>query len=76
MISNIASKLGLTVKPPGQKKMPVQPDYTSNDIPIPDTFLTSPPSKPITSHPIDFASSPLPQYNGRTAPILANVLSP
>ncbi|KAM0555169.1 hypothetical protein ACHAPJ_006523 [Fusarium lateritium] len=88
MLSNIASKLGLTSKPaspkhpflkqrdPSKAPMFVQPDYTSNDVPIPDTFLTSEPSKPIESHNIDFANSPLPQYDGHTAIILDNVLSP
>ncbi|KAF4339218.1 oxidoreductase containing protein [Fusarium beomiforme] len=85
MLSNIASKLGLTSNPPSQplpkprdpsRNMPVKVNYTSNDIVIPDEFLTSPPSIPITSHPIDFATSPLPQYKGHTAIVLDNVLSP
>ncbi|KAF5540377.1 oxidoreductase containing protein [Fusarium phyllophilum] len=85
MLSNLASKLGLTSKPASQsflkprdpsKNMLTKVDYTSNDIPIPDTFLSSPPETPITTHPIDFANSPLPQYDGHTAIVLDNVLSP
>lgn len=85
MLSNLASKLGLTSKPASQsflkprdpsKNMLTKVDYTSNDIPIPDFFLSSPPEKPITTHPIDFANSPLPQYDGHTAIVLDNVLSP
>lgn len=85
MLSNLASKLGLTSKPASQsflkprdpsKNMLTKVDYTSNDIPIPDTFLSSPPENPIATHPIDFANSPLPQYDGHTAIVLDNVLSP
>ncbi|RGP64825.1 oxidoreductase containing [Fusarium sporotrichioides] len=84
MLSNIASKLGLTKSHtsssskvnPGESIMPQKIEYKSKDIPIPDSFLTSPSSTPITSHQIDFANSPLPQYDGHTALILDNVLSP
>ncbi|KAF5558429.1 oxidoreductase containing protein [Fusarium napiforme] len=85
MLSNLASKLGLTSKPAYQsflkprdpsKNMLTKVDYTSNDIPIPDDFLSSPPETPIATHPIDFANSPLPQYDGHTAIVLDNVLSP
>lgn len=88
MLSNLASKLGLTsssssssfvIKPRNPSKMedlPRQVKYTSSDVVIPDSFLTTPPAAPITSHHIDFASSPLPQYEGHTALILDNVLSP
>ncbi|KAH7003160.1 hypothetical protein EDB82DRAFT_482721 [Fusarium venenatum] len=86
MLSNIASKLGLS-KPqtssfkviPRQTSnytMPQKIEYKSKDISIPDTFLTSPSSTSITSHQIDFANSPLPQYDGHTALILDNVISP
>ncbi|KAM5352705.1 hypothetical protein ACJ41O_005427 [Fusarium nematophilum] len=88
MLSNIASKLGLSKSEPtsssfkvnttdssGIPNMPRQVNYTHNPVAIPSSFLTSPPSKPITSHPVDFASSPLPQYDGHTALILENVLS-
>ncbi|KAI8654845.1 P4Hc domain-containing protein [Fusarium keratoplasticum] len=88
MLSNLASKLGITsssssssfvIKPRNPSKMedlPRQVKYTSSDVVIPDSFLTTPPAAPITSHHIDFASSPLPQYEGHTALILDNVLSP
>ncbi|KAM0358831.1 hypothetical protein ACHAPY_004348 [Fusarium culmorum] len=56
--------------------MPQKIEYKSNDIPIPDSFLTSPSETPITSHQIDFANSPLPQYDGHTALVLDNVISP
>ncbi|EAS34859.3 uncharacterized protein CIMG_00213 [Coccidioides immitis RS] len=53
-------------------------NYASNDVPIPDTFLTVAPldAKPIAVHPIDFSASPLPQYKNFYAVILDNVLSP
>ncbi|KAG5658112.1 hypothetical protein KAF25_007063 [Fusarium avenaceum] len=86
MLSNIASKLGLISKPastsilkprdPSKTNMFVTVDYTSNDVPIPDSFLTSAPPKPITAHHIDFATSSLPQYKGHTAIVLDNVLTP
>ncbi|KAF5662162.1 oxidoreductase containing protein [Fusarium heterosporum] len=85
MLSTIASKLGLTSKPPtfilkprnpSKPAMLTQVEYTFNDVPIPDSFLTSAPPKPITSRQIDFANSPLPQYDGHTAIILDNVLTP
>ncbi|EKJ72381.1 hypothetical protein NXS19_004163 [Fusarium pseudograminearum] len=85
MLSNIASKLGLTKPQPSSFKvmprqtstytMPQKIEYKSNDIPIPDSFLTSPSETPITSHQIDFANSPLPQYDGHTALVLDNVIS-
>lgn len=53
----------------------IRANYTSNPIPIPDTFLTSPPSKPVTYRPIDFASTQLPEYAGCIAFTLENVLS-
>ncbi|KAF5237165.1 hypothetical protein FAUST_6193 [Fusarium austroamericanum] len=86
MLSNIASKLGLTKAQPSSFKvmprqtssytMPQKIEYKSNDIPIPDSFLTSPSQTPIASHQIDFANSPLPQYDGHTALVLDNVISP
>jgi hypothetical protein len=56
--------------------MPVRVDYTFNDVPIPDSFLTSAPPEPIKAHHIDFATSSLPQYKGHTAIVLDNVLTP
>lgn len=59
---------------------PVKMHYTSRDVAIPDDFLslTAPPpdAKPVTISPVDFASSPLPEYNGLFAVVLENVLSP
>ncbi|KAM0239989.1 hypothetical protein ACHAPO_002968 [Fusarium lateritium] len=56
--------------------MPQKIEYKSKDIPIPDLFLASPSSTSITSRQIDFANSPLPQYDGHTALVLDNVISP
>ncbi|KAF5021521.1 hypothetical protein F66182_6431 [Fusarium sp. NRRL 66182] len=84
MLSSIASKLGLTskptssftVKPQDPSKTTMQrTSYTSKEIPIPDSFLTSSPAEPVSSYRIDFANSQLPQYAGRTAIVLENVLS-
>ncbi|KPM42763.1 hypothetical protein AK830_g3826 [Neonectria ditissima] len=85
MLSNLASKLGLSSPKPSsfsfkagtmpQSKAPVRADYTHNDVAIPDTFLTSPPAIPITATHVDWAASPLPEYQGRTALVLENVLS-
>ncbi|KAH7149132.1 hypothetical protein B0J13DRAFT_297540 [Dactylonectria estremocensis] len=85
MLSNLASKLGLSpaqnssfvVKPraKSQGKAPIQVTYTHNDVPIPDTFLTTPLAKPITTTRIDWASTPLPENEGRVALVLDNVLS-
>ncbi|EJT80675.1 hypothetical protein GGTG_00669 [Gaeumannomyces tritici R3-111a-1] len=61
-------------------KDPIQPIYISNDVAIPDDFLSvsSPPpdALPITMKPIDFAQTPLPEYKGCYAVVLDNVLSP
>lgn len=53
-----------------------QTNYTSNDIEIPDTFLTGPPAKVPVSNPIDWASTALPQNKGRVAFVVDDVLSP
>lgn len=60
---------------------PILVEYTSNAIPIPATFLslTAPPpadANPITLTPIDWTATPLPEYAGRYAVVLDNVLSP
>lgn len=61
-------------------KTPIKPSYISNDIAIPDDFLSieSPPpdALPITMKPIDFAQTVLPEYKGCYAVVLDNVLSP
>ncbi|KAJ4407306.1 hypothetical protein N0V82_009944 [Gnomoniopsis sp. IMI 355080] len=55
-------------------------EYISNDVSIPDDFLsvTSSPSdaKPITLTPIDWTKTVLPEYDGRYAVVLDNVISP
>lgn len=63
-------------EPTKPSKAPVRVDYTSNPIEIPSDFLTSPPSLPITSRPVPFAASGLPEYANKKAVILDNVLSP
>ncbi|KAL1864876.1 hypothetical protein Daus18300_007443 [Diaporthe australafricana] len=59
---------------------PVQMHYASNDVAIPEDFLslTAPPpdAKPVTIAPVDWDSSPLPEYAGLFAVVLDNVLSP
>lgn len=57
---------------------PVRVIYSSCDVAIPDTFLTDAPSdaQPVTVKQIDFANSPLPEYAGKFAIVLDNVLSP
>lgn len=54
----------------------VRTEYKSRDVAIPESFLTGPPSEPVIAKHIDWASSPLPEYQGRTALVLDNVLSP
>lgn len=59
---------------------PVRMHYASRDVAIPADFLslTAPPpdAQPVTISPVDWASSPLPEYNGLFAVVLENVLSP
>ena len=82
MLSKLASKVGLkstpipTARGLPKSNVPIQTSYTSNDVSIPDTFLTTPPAKPITSTPIDWLNTALPQYAGHVALNLDNVLSP
>ncbi|KAI0414346.1 oxidoreductase domain-containing protein [Xylaria grammica] len=61
-----------------QPQKPVKPIYRSNDVTLPDEFLTSDPAdaKPITHHLIDFKNSVLPEYEGCYAAVLDDVLSP
>ncbi|KAJ6437239.1 oxidoreductase domain-containing protein [Purpureocillium lavendulum] len=59
-----------------QANVAVRTSYTSNPVPIPDDFLVTPPSQPVSSHPIDFAASPVPEHAGRLAIVLRDVLSP
>ena len=54
----------------------VRTEYKSLDVAIPGSFLTGAPAKPVVASHIDWASSPLPEYEGRTALVIDNVLSP
>ncbi|KAF2962732.1 hypothetical protein GQX73_g10839 [Xylaria multiplex] len=59
-------------------QVPVKPVYRSNDVTIPDGFLTSDPvdARPITHRLINFKDSVLPEYESCYAAVLDNVLSP
>lgn len=65
-----------------KKGVPVQTNYTSAPVPIPDDFLAAaadpPPDAvgPVTITPIDWAKSPVPENDGLYAVVLENVLSP
>ncbi|KAK3307967.1 uncharacterized protein B0T15DRAFT_92194 [Chaetomium strumarium] len=88
MLSKLMAELKSTVKPtppdpapPVRKRKankPIQTTYASVPIPLPDSFLTTlpPDAQPITVTPIDFATSPLPEYANCYAVVLDNVLSP
>ncbi|KAI5462078.1 hypothetical protein BGZ63DRAFT_403344 [Mariannaea sp. PMI_226] len=91
MLSSIGAKLGLISSNKSENtakfvvhkttsNAPIQTNYTSNDIPIPEKFLTtpslSPSAEPVTLKSIDWLDTPLPQYNGKLAVVLDNVLSP
>ncbi|KAB5554596.1 oxidoreductase domain-containing protein [Coniochaeta sp. 2T2.1] len=67
-----------TKRSPLKPGKPIQTNYASNPVPIPDTFLTTPPpdAAPLTISQIDFAASVLPEYAGCHAIVLDNVLSP
>jgi len=88
MASEAAAKIGASKQQkntPNLKKTdmsqniprPVQTNYVSKEVPIPDNFLTTlpPDSKPITVHPIDFSTTDLPEYANCYAVVLENVLS-
>lgn len=55
---------------------PQQTSYASNDVSIPETFLTGPAEKPITVTHVPFATSKVPEYDGLLAIVLDNVISP
>lgn len=60
--------------PEGQ---PIHVDYTSREVPIPADFLSpTAAGPPVTITPIDWASTDLPDNEGRFAAVLDNVLSP
>jgi hypothetical protein len=58
------------------KHQPVKSNYESQPVDVPSDFLLSPPVPDVTIAPIDFKTTPLPEYAGRYAVILDNVLSP
>ncbi|KAK5632167.1 hypothetical protein RRF57_007881 [Xylaria bambusicola] len=70
--------MGNSQPPKKEKHEPVKTVYRSNDVAIPDDFLTSDPAdaQPITHTPIDFKDSVLPEFTGCYAVVLDNVLSP
>ncbi len=79
MFAKLQAALTPTPQPRTRKTpVPIQPDYTCNPVAIPPTFLTTraPDSLPITTTPIDFSTSPLPEYAGLYAVVLDHVLSP
>ncbi|KAK0710717.1 hypothetical protein B0H67DRAFT_583275 [Lasiosphaeris hirsuta] len=56
----------------------VKVDYKALDVPIPDTFLTQDPpdARPVAVKVIDWTKTDLPEYRGRYAAVLDNVMSP
>ncbi|KAI0018752.1 oxidoreductase domain-containing protein [Xylariomycetidae sp. FL0641] len=64
--------------PPPQRHQPVRVVYRSNDVALPDGFLTTAPAdaRPVTYRELDFAGSPLPEYAGCYAAVVDHVLSP
>ncbi|KAK5663042.1 hypothetical protein OQA88_6458 [Cercophora sp. LCS_1] len=66
---------GKKEEPKRNSNKPAQVVYESNDVPLPDDFLVSPPAQPITANLINFKDSPVPEYDGHYAVILDNVLS-
>lgn len=54
-------------------------EYFSNDLPIPDDFLpavsTAEDAQPMTMTPVDWTATAIPEYEGRYAVVLDNVLS-
>lgn len=76
----IRSKLGFATAavpqaPPPQAIRAVKTSYTSLEIPIPASFLTVPPEKPVTLSRVDFASSKIPEFAKHKAAVISNVLS-
>ena len=49
--------------------------YKSQPVDIPDGFLRTPPADAVTLKPVQWTSSPIPEYDGRYAVTLHNVLS-
>lgn len=63
--------------PLNMKHEPVQVNYDSNHIDLPDDFLVTPAadSRPITFRQIDWANTEVPEFKGGYAIVLDNVLS-
>ncbi|KAL2145558.1 hypothetical protein VTI28DRAFT_6796 [Corynascus sepedonium] len=79
-LANLKSVFTESPAPPSRPRFtgPITPDYTSNPVTIPPTFLTTAPpdARPPTASRINFAASPLPEYAGLYAVVLDHVLSP
>ncbi|KAL2135387.1 hypothetical protein VTI74DRAFT_8799 [Chaetomium olivicolor] len=87
MFSKLFSELKSTVTttPPqptprtrNKAPRPIQTKYLSSPVPIPPDFLTGAPpadARPITVTPVNWASTPLPEYAGLYATVLDHVLS-
>ncbi|KAG7137485.1 hypothetical protein HYQ45_005149 [Verticillium longisporum] len=56
--------------------IPYLTSYDSLPVSLPADLLTSAPPKPVTASPIDWRSTPLPEWQGRHATVLDNVLTP
>lgn len=56
--------------------VPKPTKYQSEDVAIPDDFLSSPPRTPLISKPVPFAAAGLPEYERRLAFTIDNVLTP
>jgi len=78
LLRAMKGQLKPTRKQDSSPKNPVKVTYKSNDVAIPDNFLTSAPAdaQPITYKRIDFESSVLPEFSDCYAVVLDNVLSP
>ncbi|KAL7810274.1 hypothetical protein V8C44DRAFT_332785 [Trichoderma aethiopicum] len=76
MLSRLWKSISPTPKKPAKMSGFVSADYSSNPVDIPDTFLTTPPSEPVTIRPVPWKDSPVPEYAKCKAWILDNVLSP
>lgn len=55
--------------------MAMKTTYTSRHVDLPPTFLSRPPSEPVTCSIIDFENSEIPEFKDHKAAIISNVLS-
>ncbi|KAK4138860.1 hypothetical protein BT67DRAFT_446864 [Trichocladium antarcticum] len=83
MFSALRSALTPAPKNPAHAQLaarrPIKTAYLSNAVPLPPTFLTGPDppdARPITAAPIDWTTTPIPEYDGLYAVVLDHVLSP